>query len=224
MKTFKHFIGEMGFETGINSSKSREDDWEFYSSDKGKKFINLIYKNIGKDRFKIYLNKTSHISNYFLVLENKYKGHISLNKNKIFESNSEIKSGFYKLMFLFILEHKKENIYSDTQMSTQAIKSWAKLSQDKYNRLEIMIDSFGSLIQATKENYLKDTLSRFVVVYSTTNISEYYKRIKDFEHEPLKIDENYFKNGINEWRTMKLEMKKRNNNIDLFLFSEEIEV
>jgi len=134
---YKEYIDETAIETGINSSKTKKYDWDtFYKNKINTKSVKLINDKVSSFHWKVYMT----LNSYFLVDENnEYLGHIEfifIDKKiiKILESNSEIKSGFYAIMFNIILSNNINEILSDNKLSTQAIKSYKKLKIDKTNQ------------------------------------------------------------------------------------------
>lgn len=109
---------------GANNLK---DEWKKY---KDSKFMKLLLKDIGADHYSIYKNGKT----YFLITENnKYAGYIDgdIKNNKFYiaKSSSNIKNGFYQMMFFgLFVGLKVDEILSDTNLSDNAIKSYEKLN------------------------------------------------------------------------------------------------
>jgi len=210
MKTYKNFIEEMAVETGINGSKSRKYDWDNFYKDKIKE-LDLIKDKLGSNRFKVY--KAFNV--YFLIDEkNDYKGHIELSSDKpkiyhITDSNSDIKSGFYSLMFSVLLSTKGiDEILSDNKLSTQAIKSYLKLnnrfSKQAFN-VRVKIDN--TYIEASKEHILNNR-----TVFSITERYEgtIKETFKDF-------DERF--NNKSSWYHW---YENNDKDLDMVLFMEKV--
>jgi len=215
MITFKEF-NEMAVDTGHNSPRSKEDEWLFYSSDKGKKFISLFKDKLGKDHLKIF--RTNDDQKYFLIDEsNKYLGHIfGQVKDKVFtiqESSSNIKKGFYNIMFRVILIENKE-ILSDSSLSSQAIKSYSKLTKDY--KIQIRDKMFSD----EYFEFNKDTLMKPNLVVSVMNehlegtLEEYYRRISS-----VQLNEDPKSKGV-----FYLDYINKKDNLDRYLYCEVIQV
>jgi len=158
-KKYKDYIQEMAHETGISSSKSRKSEWDRFYKEKINidKSIILIRDRLGSNKFSIY----KVINVYFLVDDKfNYQGHIELSCTKqkicsVTDSNSLLKGGFYSLMFSVLLSRKGINeILSDKTLSTQAIKSYIKISKGFSAQIFDVKIKIGEdeYIQANKDN------------------------------------------------------------------------
>jgi len=163
---------EMAFDSGINNKNnySGASDWEFYQ--KNPKFINLFMKNIGPKNYSVYKTKTK----YFLVKDLKYQGIIEISKvnDEAYIASShklpEVK-GFYSIMFPILL-HDFKKIHSGDSLSTQAIKSYTKLSKTKLFKVGVLTPT--GIKDFNKKLLLKG--SNTVIIYEGTKfIVEFYK-------------------------------------------------
>jgi len=178
-------MNEMAFETGLNDKNNYQGktDWEFYNKPENKKFVKLLKDKIGSNKYKFY-KVPGVITSYFLTDENdNYLGRIQLevinNKGYIKTSHGSIKN-FYKIMFTLLLTEVKE-IYSDVSLSTQAIKSYEKLSKNGLYKIKIkdtdnnihdfdkdlLLQYPGNVVQITEkqEGFIEE------------HFKDYYKRI-----------------------------------------------
>lgn len=164
MKTIKQFIIDEGIvwtSDLITGGFGNKEDWWFYSTDNN---TEVLFDNVSSQNYKILKNQ----SKYFLSnRNNEYLGSLTLkelsnNVYKIETADSNIKHGFYAMMFTNLLRTSYINeIQSDIKMSSSAISAWIKL---KNTPLTIQIYDVGSqsYIEATEENYLKDVRNYFV--------------------------------------------------------------
>ena len=208
-KTFKKY-NEMARNTGYGSynAHSGKKDWEFELSKNNKE---LLKDKLGSERYKVY----KVFSKYYLTSENdEYLGRLELTppNNKgvsvIETSHSNIKKGFYNIMFTAILGSKKtgiKEILSDTALSNQAIKSYTKLS--KLNNLKLSIYDTFSGKQEYDEKTLLDNENYRVSITENWNLE--------------KVFEDYYNRITNGNR--KREYFERCSSLDNFLFSENWE-
>lgn len=150
-KFFKWLISEMAFISGKlqYDQHNKQTDWDNFF----KKDVNLKLLSKYIPDYKIYLHGNS---NYFLTdKEDNYKGHIQLdntnlgkpkfrNPVQVVSSNQDgsIK-GFYNIMFTNILTHTDvDAIFSDSNLSTNAVNSYEKLSGSNLMVLKYKDDAF----------------------------------------------------------------------------------
>ena len=212
-KEFNKIIDEMVVETGVNGNTfDRTNEWKTYL---GSPFTKLLKDNLGTNRYKIY--KYGSETYYLTDENNEYIGHIELENSKIVSSFSKLKGGFYNIMFTFILT-QIPYILSDKSLSSQAIRSYEKLSNlpDKKFKLKISLD--GNIKNTTnfnKDMLLSNSYARVLITekyqnYMKNNIEDYFERINKYDKitkSPISLTKYY---------------NERNEICDLYLFNEYI--
>ena len=200
----------MAIETGINDKNNYQGktDWIFYQEKDNQKFLKLIKTKLSSKNYSIYETKGSYLS-WFLVKNDKYLGRIQFDiidgNPRLLTSHGTIK-GFYQLMFAFMLT-KYDNIQSDVSLSTQAIKSYERLS--KAQIFKVKIKDHQGIHDFDKSILLKYPGSR---VY----IQEEYKFLKEhFDDFDKRIQHNEESGRAG---TFKMMFSKEDSNLDLFLF------
>ena len=141
-----------------------------------------------KDRLPRKLKVTKDNKNYFLSTENnEYLGHIEYIKKgdviSIVSSHSELKGGFYSIMFTSILSDVRE-ILSDISLSSEALKSYNTLNSEVSN-FELAVKIGTSFKPYSREVLLSSRTTKISIKYKH-NLSEifdeYYSRISDKEY------------------------------------------
>jgi hypothetical protein len=147
--------------------------WELYD----KNDALLITKIPGKDDYSLYKKG----SVYYLSNEDKkYLGHIEISVSDhvghISSSSSDIKGGFYNLMFTTILSNTDiKEIRSDTDLSDNAIKSYINLSVNK--RLDVKCFKSGEYSELTKENLEKPGVVASVRLHNEKEMKEHFAKV-----------------------------------------------
>lgn len=209
--SFKEFMKEMAVETGKMSDNylSFENDWvKHYKSSSDKK---MLMKDIGSNHYIIYRVGNSHI--ILADHEDNYLGYIELTKirdhqYKIGASNSKLQGGFYNIIFTSLLslpEYKE--IFSDTQLSTQAINSYLKLNNNPRLHVQV-VNNHMEYSDFSKTNLLKDEFNRVSV--TAKNVKHLEETFKDYYKKIYSTDICMFKNEFNN----------HSRNIDIHLFCE----
>ncbi len=183
-------LKEMAVQTGISGDGAHEGkgDWEY---NKKYNFIKLVNDKLGSKSYQVYKTITPGIFTYFLTKDDNYRGKIQVQEVKngiqIIASHKESIKGFYQIMFTIMLKEYKE-IYSDVMLSTQAIKSYEKLSK-KHTLFNIYVKENQEYIPFSKEALLRDKNNTVVIKVQTKNenfikehLDEYYKRIQQTEN------------------------------------------
>ena len=141
---------------------------------------NLIKQDISAQRYKLYQSGSRAFDIFTITSEDdEYLGHIELHDGHINQSHSDIKQGFYKIMFLHILMYGGySTIYSDTNLSSHAIKAYENLKD--WHMLDMKVKTAIGTVNYSKNNLLAD---RFNIVQiklakdSDVFVKEYYERI-----------------------------------------------
>jgi len=187
MKTFSKYINEMGVISGKidGNFHNREAEW----NTRKENLTKLKEENIGSMHLKLY----KIYNQYFLVTEeNKYIGSIEFNYNKLekekickikssFKSKIRLNVSFYKIIFHAILSlDEVKEIHSDTNLSSQALRSYLKLKTVK-----VKLSNGNKL---SKDNY-NDDISSYIVVTESEDHSLSIWKDKIF-HDDTYLDGN----------------------------------
>ena len=190
LKRLSDFFNEMATNSGINdpSNYSGENDWNnYYKNSSNKK---PIKNKFGSDHLKLYLVRNS---NWYLTYEDDtYAGYIQLEhiKDKIYkinQSNSNLKRGFYNVMFMTILSTDiVTEIISDDSLSEQAINSYARITVNGYLNVQVYDYTNNLYYPFSKELLLSNKFYRVSVTEKQKNtisehFTEYYRRINKTE-------------------------------------------
>jgi hypothetical protein len=191
MKTFKEFIDEMAVNTGNSPKGAFSKEQEFYKLNN----LKVIKKNLPGD-YTVLKGETD----YFLSKNNEYKGHIEFTKKgdvlSINHSHSEIKKGFYELMFSVILTECKE-ILSDISLSSQALKSYSNLNRN-VSIFELAIKIGKSYKPYSEEDLLSSRRAKISIKAKhimSEVFEDYYNKLKT----PLYKLEKSKNNGLYEY-------------------------
>jgi len=160
--------------------------------------LTLVIKKL-PNKMSIYKDSNK----YFLIQNKEYKGHIEFIKMggtiEISASHSEIKKGFYSIMFTSILsETNITEILSDTSLSTQAIKVYENLNR-KLSTFELGI-KIGPVYKPFDKELLLSNKHAKVSIKAKFNFAE---ALDDY-HRKLEFSETYRigdknNNGIGEF-------------------------
>ena len=202
----------MAIETGINDKNnySGESDWEYYQRPENRKFLELFLDKLGSKHYTIYKTGKNIIS-YFLTKDDKYLGVIQVeefpNKQARILTSHSYEKGFYQIMFQMLLT-KYNSILSDVSLSTQAIKSYKKLSKSQMFKIGVL-DVDNQIHKFSKSKLLEYPGNRVIILpkqekFLKEHLDEYYKRISQSEN--------------NRPSTFKQMFESNDNNLDLFLF------
>jgi hypothetical protein len=219
MKTFEKFIREMALERGVHhqNAYSRKFEWDRDKEEyKNKGLLFLERKDIGSQHLRLYRLGTSQ---FFLTDEqDEYKGHIEATLNngiaKIGNSNSNIRRGFYNIIFTTMLSLDDiSEIRSDHLLSTNAINSYEKLLVNSSLALQVYNPINFKYYPFSREELLK--LPKNVVSIKekhslSEHFGEYYSRI--YSSETI--------NGVEIPTGYSTEFKNYGSGIDNFLFCE----
>ena len=164
-------INEMAVSSGVSNKNnfSSKDDWDFYKTE-NRKFITLVQDNVTSKHWKIYKTKTI----YFLVSEyEEYLGKIDItpvgDEAIINTSHSTIK-GLYSIMFPVILK-KFDVILSGNSLSTQAIRSYEKLSKTAKN-FKVKLQTVDGIKDFDKKELVKDPLTTVIITEALEEFAE----------------------------------------------------
>lgn len=198
VSTLSEYLIEMARDTGINTlGFNRGGDLEFYIENP--KFIKKTYKDIGSTDYEVI-----QTDNYDFFLTNKngeYLGHVELSapdKNgycSIKSSRSKIKRGFYNLLFSVILESNDiKGVLSDSELSSQAIKSYQKLANGGYHKVHVYDKMSGKIYKFSKEKLLKPSMVALVTDDQVKGTFErFYSALKDESRNPAGFYDNPIK-------------------------------
>jgi hypothetical protein len=199
MKTFSKYIqdiNEMAHMSGILDSKSYslKKDFDKY---KNSKSFKLQADKIGSMNYSLYKSTIDLNEIYFLTENDEYRGQITFMKDGnslIIKTSHKEKSvkGFYNILFTIILNKNKSiEIVSDNNLSTQAFKSYMKLSKNKSFILKTKT-MFG-YEEFTKENIEDSMFNRVSLSLKNFVLEEYYNKIND-----ILLFENHYKKMFQE--------------------------
>jgi hypothetical protein len=210
IKTYKQILESPIIRGKFTSGfESHEDDWKQL---KDTKYIKLVRDKLGaRAKYKVY--KTDN--QYFLVSNNEeYLGYIEYEKidNKkiqIISSSSEIKGGFYNIMFMVILSDNIEQIISDNKISKNALNSYKNL-----NNFSIKLLWRDEYFNIDNEEILNKKDSRISIKedFGAENLFiEYYSRLDKW------IEQGEFRSSWNR------QYFNNDTNLDLLVFGQIIE-
>jgi len=174
-------ISEMAKDTGSYNKGALNKELEYNKHYKDNNILKLVSDKLVK---KMKIKKSDSV--YFLLDKNdRYLGHIEYYKVKdkiiISHTNSELKSGFYDIMFTSILKDEKE-IMSDKSLSTNSIKAYENLNR-KTSNFNLKIFTGKEYLPFSKELLLKG--NNVVSVFDKRGITEmfedYYEKIKLYD-------------------------------------------
>lgn len=146
------FIKFLISEANASTSKDRN----YYSEEE--KFNKLLpsLKSVGKTNgYIIYQHREDEDVWFFLAKDEKYSGYVVMDGEYIFQTHSNITGGFYKMMFEFILTNYKDRIYSDTNLSPDAIKAYEKLNQD--NNFDVGVLEGNNIVDFSVDKLLENS-------------------------------------------------------------------
>jgi hypothetical protein len=196
MMGFKEYLEEMATETGKSKKDVFSKKEEF--SLENKTLVTTKVTTKLPNNMEVHKDK----KNYYLVQKGEYKGHIEyISKEpkviQITGSHSELKKGFYNIMFFSILTDVYE-ILSDIDLSSQAIKAYENLNR-RVSNFELAVKLNKDYLPFSKEELLKSRKAR-VSIKAKHNFKE---MLEDF-HERIEISSTYRKgfdenNGICEF-------------------------
>ena len=197
---FKDFLNEMAQINNISSTNPRKSDLEFYKGE-GKQFVDKIFDNISSKRYSIL--KTTDYKYFLMTKEGMYLGCIecsSPDKDDFIRINmvhSELRSGFYVIMFRFMLSDKKvKGILSDDNISKSSLKAYNNLSKE-FSLFDVML--FNTKTNEKSDFNIKEVHNNGNRVLVTFNngtdaaiekLDEYYDGIKDKTLSDSKIHFN----------------------------------
>jgi len=172
---------EMAIPNGL-TSKSLKTQWDFY---KGKDFAKEIEKSYTPKKYKIF--QVGDKGNITYYLTNKYEEYLggielqSTNKKgryKINISASDIKGGFYFLMFTIILKNKEiSEIISDKSLSKSAVKAYENLNNKSLHFIVQILTQDG--YRDFDKDLLFDNPNNVVSIKSKQDMNEIYSIIQE---------------------------------------------
>jgi len=181
MKTFDEYMNEMATHMG-HSPKGIFSKKELFNDIKNS--LILI-----KDKLPGGYSVLKNESDYYLTKNDDYMGHIEYIRTgsviSINHSHSEIKRGFYELIFSSILSDRLGSIgsieiLSDLSLSTQAIKSYENLNRS-VSIFELAV-KIGKTYHKYSTELLLSSRRAKVSIKSKHNITEvfdeYYKKLE----------------------------------------------
>ncbi len=134
----------MADETGPRTSGDQSINFDKLISTNNQ-FIKLIKSNISSKHYSLYQEGNTKF--YVTDEYTNYLGHIFFNKENghltIGDSFSKMKDGFYQFIFTTILALTNiKEIFSDNQLSTNAINAYERLNTNKHSGLILQILTF----------------------------------------------------------------------------------
>ena len=196
MVKFKEYItNEMAHMSGILDSNSYSLKSEF-NNYKNSKSFELQTDKIGSMNYSLYKSTINLNEIYFLTEDGEYRGQITFMKDGnslIIKTSHKEKSvkGFYNILFTIILNKNKNiEILSDNNLSTQAFKSYMKLSKNK--SFILRTKTLFGYDDFSKENIEDSDLNRVSLSLKNFVLEEYNNKINDkllFENHYKKMFE-----------------------------------